>query len=196
LAMGYSPSATVFSAGVIGFNLGDAAVLPLLYAMVPALFDDERRHRANAILIATLTACAFGVYAIGGLLLDAMTHVSFLGLAPWRAVFVVVTLAGVMIVPLLMLLPGAQPGHKIVGRDATGGSASLDRFLLGMSGSAAAVDDASLFALFQSYTPNKSDAAGARSSSDFSFVTAQAACEVAVARPAKYTSSGVRYCSD
>lgn len=105
LAMGFAPSAAVFSAGVIGFNLGDAALLPLLYAMVPALFDDDRRHRANAILVATLTACAFGVFAVGGYLLELMGRVQGLALAPWRAVFVATAVAGLAIVPLLALLP-------------------------------------------------------------------------------------------
>lgn len=114
LAMGFSSSATVFSVGVIGFNLGDAALLPLLYAMVPALFEDERRQRANAILVATLTACAFGVFAVGGLLLNAMSRVGGLGLAPWRSVFVVVALLGLLIVPLLALLPRAQPRGVVI----------------------------------------------------------------------------------
>ena len=105
LAMGFAPSAAVFSVGVIGFNLGDAALLPLLYAMVPSLFNDERRHRANAILVATLTACAFGVFAIGGLLYDAMSRIDGLSLSPWRAVFVVTAVAGFLIVPALLLVP-------------------------------------------------------------------------------------------
>ena len=105
IAMGLATSATVFSAGVIFFNLGDAALLPLLYAMVPALFDDHRRHRANAILVATLTACAFGVFAVGGYLLELMGRVEGLALAPWRAVFVVTAVAGLVLAPLLALLP-------------------------------------------------------------------------------------------
>lgn len=118
LAMGYSSSATVFSIGIIGFNIGDAALLPLLYAMVPALFDDERRQRANAILVATLTACAFGVFAVGGFLLDVMARVGGFGLAPWRAVFIVVALVGLLVVPLLALLPGARSADTAVDRDA------------------------------------------------------------------------------
>jgi len=43
---------------------------------------------------------------------------------------------------------------EIFGSEQRGGSASQDRFLLGMSGSAAAVDDESLFTPFQSYTRN------------------------------------------
>ena len=108
LAMGLAPSAAVFSAGVVGFNLGDAAILPLLYAMVPALFDDDRRHRANAILVATLTACAFGVYAIGGLLYDWMSRVGGLGLDPWRSVFIVTAFAGLLLAPALALLPPSR----------------------------------------------------------------------------------------
>lgn len=120
LSMGFASSAAAFSVGVIGFNLGDAALLPLLYAMVPALFDDERRHRANAILVATLTACAFGVFAVGGLLLDAMSRAGGFGMTPWRAVFVVVALAGLVIVPLLALLPKANAGGTVTERgDAT-----------------------------------------------------------------------------
>jgi predicted MFS family arabinose efflux permease len=104
-AMGFAPSAAVFSVGVIGFNLGDAALLPLLYAMVPALFDDHRRHRANAILVATLTACAFGVFAVGGYLLDLLGRIEELSISPWRAVFLVTAVAGLALVPLLALLP-------------------------------------------------------------------------------------------
>lgn len=107
LAMGFAPSAAVFSAGVVGFNLGDAALLPLLYAMVPALFDDHRRHRANAILVATLTACAFGVFAVGGLMLEAMSRIEGLPMSPWRATFVVTALAGLVLVPVLALVPAS-----------------------------------------------------------------------------------------
>ncbi|MGA1581137.1 MAG: MFS transporter [Luminiphilus sp.] len=105
LTMGFAPSTLVFSIGVIGFNLGDAALLPLLYALVPTLFDDERRHRANAILVATLTACAFGVFAIGGFLYDVMSGLQNLSLTPWRAVFVVTAIAGFLIIPALFLVP-------------------------------------------------------------------------------------------
>jgi predicted MFS family arabinose efflux permease len=128
VAMGLSSTAAVFSIGVMGFNLGDAALLPLLYAMVPALFEDERRHRANAILVATLTACAFGVFAIGGLLLDAMSRTGGFGLAPWRAVFIVVAFAGLLVLPLLALLPGARSDLPVVDRDAASWSAYF-RFL-------------------------------------------------------------------
>lgn len=128
LAMGFAASATVFSAGVIFFNLGDAALLPLLYAMVPALFDDGRRHRANAILVATLTACAFGVFAIGGLLLEAMARFEGLPLAPWRAVFIVVALAGLVLVPALALLPASTAPATPQARDEAGWDAYA-RFL-------------------------------------------------------------------
>lgn len=125
LAMGFAASTTVFSAGVIFFNLGDAALLPLLYAMVPALFDDGRRHRANAILVATLTACAFGVFAVGGMLLEAAARIEGLPLAPWRAVFIVVALAGLVLVPALALLPAStapatEEARQEAGWDAYG----------------------------------------------------------------------------
>jgi len=129
LAMGFAASATVFSAGVIFFNLGDAALLPLLYAMVPALFDDQRRHRANAILVATLTACAFGVFAIGGLLLEAMARVEGLPLAPWRAVFIVVALAGLVLVPALALLPASTTAPATARAREAAGWDAYARFL-------------------------------------------------------------------
>jgi len=125
LAMGLAPSAAVFSAGVVGFNLGDAAILPLLYAMVPALFDDDRRHRANAILVATLTACAFGVYAIGGLLYDWMSRVGGLGLDPWRSVFIVTALAGLLLAPALALLPPSRSAVTVEERRAASWGAYL-----------------------------------------------------------------------
>ena len=125
LAMGLAPSAAVFSAGVVGFNLGDAAILPLLYAMVPALFDDDRRHRANAILVATLTACAFGVYAIGGLLYDWMSRVGGLGLDPWRSVFIVTAFAGLILAPALALLPPSRSAVTVEERRAASWGAYL-----------------------------------------------------------------------
>lgn len=125
MAMGFAPSAAVFSIGVIGFNLGDAALLPLLYAMVPSLFDDERRHRANAILVATLTACAFGVFAIGGLLYEAMSRIESLAIAPWRAVFIVTAIAGFMIIPALALVPRGRKVETPEERQAASWAAYL-----------------------------------------------------------------------
>lgn len=123
LAMGFAPSAAVFSVGVIGFNLGDAALLPLLYAMVPALFDDHRRHRANAILVATLIACAFGVFAVGGLLLEAMSRIENLPMSPWRATFVVTAVAGLVLIPVLTLVPASGGAASVVARgEATWGA--------------------------------------------------------------------------
>jgi MFS family permease len=120
--MGFAPSAAVFSLGVVGFNLGDAALLPLLYAMVPALFDDHRRHRANAILVATLTACAFGVFAVGGYLLDLLGRIEGLSISPWRAVFVVTAVAGLALVPLLALLPRSATADERGRQPATLGA--------------------------------------------------------------------------
>ncbi len=128
LGMGLATSSIVFSAGVIFFNLGDAALLPLLYAMVPALFDDGRRHRANAILVATLTACAFGVFAVGGLLLEAASRIEGLAIAPWRTVFIVVAVMGLVLVPALALLPPSASPSKALTREEAGWDAYA-RFL-------------------------------------------------------------------
>jgi len=105
VGMGLAQSQRGFTAGAIGINLGDAALIPLLYAMLSRLFLDQRLAIANAVLVAALVMGSYGSYALGGLLLGAMELSAPWGLAPWRAVAVIVALSGLAMAALLPLVP-------------------------------------------------------------------------------------------
>jgi MFS family permease len=113
--MGAAPTSAVLVGGVVGINLGDAALLPMLYAMVPALFSDRHRHLANSLLVATLVMGSYAVYGLAGLLLGFFERTGFAGLEPWRAVCLAVAGLGALLAALLVAIPAvaSKAGGKI-----------------------------------------------------------------------------------
>ena len=103
--MGIAPTSAVLVGGVVGINLGDAALLPMLYAMVPALFTDRHRHIANSLLVATLVMGSYAVYGLTGLMLGVFERTAVAGLEPWRAVCHAVAGLGLLLAGLLVALP-------------------------------------------------------------------------------------------
>jgi len=106
--MGTAPTTGLSVAGVVGINLGDAALLPMLYAMLPAMFSGRHRHLANSLLVATLVMGSYAVYGLAGLLLRAFEPDGIGTLEPWRSVCLVVALLGVVLAGLLAILPVAE----------------------------------------------------------------------------------------
>jgi MFS family permease len=108
--MGLANTTPGFTLGAVGINLGDAALLPLLYAMVPQIFTDRRsRDIANVWLVAVLMVGGYAVYALGGVLLHALEAGFLADLAPWRGLCLLVAFAGAVITLGLLLVPrGSQ----------------------------------------------------------------------------------------
>ena len=113
VVLGMAQGVAGYGAGLIGFNLGDAAMLPLIYAMVAARFDNSRRELANGILVAVILLSSSGIFAVGGLLLQAFEANPVGELAPWRAVCLCVAVLGPLAaLPLLIARRperGAEP---------------------------------------------------------------------------------------
>lgn len=112
LIMAMAQSVTVFAAGAVGFNLGDAALLPLIYGMIAATFRGKQRDLANATLVSLLLVGSFGVYAAGGALLELFASHPLAGLAPWRMTCLVIAGLGPLVAALLLLLPQPLQHHS------------------------------------------------------------------------------------
>jgi MFS family permease len=104
VVLAFAENTTGYATGLLGFNLGDAAMLPLIYAMVAARFHGASREWANAILVAVLLLSSSGIFALGGYLLNFFEHAPVFELSPWRAVCFCVAIVGpIVAAPLLFL---------------------------------------------------------------------------------------------
>ncbi|MCO5792553.1 MAG: MFS transporter [Blastomonas sp.] len=108
--MAFSQSVITFAIGAVGFNLGDAALLPLIYGILAATFHGKQRDTANAMLVSLLLVGSFGVYAVGGGMLEFFARHSWVGLAPWRLTCLTVAVMGPFAAALLVWVPNpSQP---------------------------------------------------------------------------------------
>jgi MFS family permease len=105
IVMGLAGTPAMFMVGAVGINLGDAALIPLLYGIVATSYSGKDRDIANACMVIALTVGGSAVIAVGGLLLRAFGDGVLFDLAPWRAVCVAVAIAGFCVVPLLLTVP-------------------------------------------------------------------------------------------
>lgn len=112
LVLALAQNTMSYAIGLLGFNLGDAAMLPLIYALVASRFHGASREWANAILVAVLLLSSSGIYALGGYLLSFFEQTTALALSPWRAVCLCVALIGPIIAGPLFLLRATQGAHK------------------------------------------------------------------------------------
>jgi MFS family permease len=109
VVMGLAQNTAMFTVGAMAINLGDAALLPLLYAMIPQIFGERERHFANTILVTVLMLGAYAVYWLGGVLLHSLDGGVLAGLAAWRAVCLVVALVGALVTLGLVIVPRGEP---------------------------------------------------------------------------------------
>lgn len=108
-AMGAATDATSLTLGVIGINLGDAALVPLLYAMLPTIAKtDDQLRTGNLVLIGTLMIGGMGLYAAAGSALAFIERVSPFELTSWRAMCFAVALTGLAALVSLTSLPPDQ----------------------------------------------------------------------------------------
>ena len=112
VVMGLAGSQTAFTVGAVGINLGDAALIPLLYGIVATAYVGKQRDLANAILVFTLTVGSAATLSLGGFLLQYFSGAPVADLAPWRTVCVAVALIGFIVTPFLEVVPGkGAPGQ-------------------------------------------------------------------------------------
>lgn len=107
MIMGLASTQPMFIIGAVGINLGDAALIPLLYGIVATAYSGKDRDIANACMVIALTVGGSAVIAVGGLLLRVFSDGLLFDLESWRAVCVAVGVAGLLVVPLLLTVPRA-----------------------------------------------------------------------------------------
>lgn len=113
--LAFASSKSVFALGVAGIILGEAALIPLLYAMIPAMFSDKQRPTANIVLVSVMVIGAYGVYAVLGALLQTFEDWNAIPLAPWRGVCLVVALTGAAVTAALVMTPARKENAPKVG---------------------------------------------------------------------------------
>ena len=136
-------------------GIGEAALAPAAFAMIPDLFPRQQVARATGIL-ASAAALGGGMAIVGGGLLADIAHqagniiVPVVGaVRPWQTVFLAIGLPGIMLALLAFLLPSrgatAPEGRPSIGHSASIPKSSAERgayrrwvvgnwqFLLGLS---------------------------------------------------------------
>lgn len=112
-ACGLAQSFTGYAAGVIAIAMGESAMIPIVYAMIPPIFAARERATANAIVYAILAAAGGLGLLVGGAALgwiDALQQAGALpgGTASWRLLFVATGLVGLPVALLLALVPRGE----------------------------------------------------------------------------------------
>lgn len=116
LLCGYAPSFWVLFAGRLIVGVGEAALAPAAMSMIADMFPAERRGLATGVFVMGMTIGGGVAIAIGGAVLGLAAAGGFQGiplldgLAAWRAVLVLLGLAGLPL--LLALLPIREPARR------------------------------------------------------------------------------------
>jgi MFS family permease len=99
-------------AAAAGMGMGEAAIVPIIYGLIPELVTERRRPLANGIyVLAVLLGGGLGI-ALGGLLLNHLGAISphvpaaLRGLETWRLAFICVAIPGPLIAALILTIGG------------------------------------------------------------------------------------------
>jgi MFS family permease len=93
----------------VGVGAGEATLSPASYTLVGDMFPRHKVATAAGVLAAGGAIGAAGAYAIGGMAIAwAQSIPPVLGLQPWQLVFVMVGLPGLLLAPLVFLIPDAR----------------------------------------------------------------------------------------
>jgi MFS family permease len=93
----------------LGVGAGEATLTPSSYAMVGDLFPPRHVGLAIGMLAAGQAIGAAAAYGIGGLIVQwAKSVEGDVGLASWQLAFIIVGLPGVLVAPLVFLIPGRK----------------------------------------------------------------------------------------
>jgi MFS family permease len=110
-ACGFAMSYFGYSAGAIAMAMGEAALIPIIYAMIPPIFPERERATANAIVYAIIVLAGGLSFMIGGAALGVIDGLKASGvaegIASWRILFVAAGVLGIPIAFLLAVVPPA-----------------------------------------------------------------------------------------
>lgn len=90
----------------MGVGVGEATLSPVGYAMVGDMFPRRRLAMAIGILASGTVIGAAFAYSVGGLLVQwAEAQGGLFGLRPWQTAIMMVALPGLLIAPLVFIVP-------------------------------------------------------------------------------------------
>ncbi|WP_447752699.1 MFS transporter [Sphingopyxis fribergensis] len=103
-------------AGTIGIAIGEAGLAPIVYAMIPDLFPERKRHTANLIFYGgSLFGTGIGM-ALSGAMLEWLAASPgslpawLAGVDSWRIAMVAIALPGPLFFLLVATMPLGKPG--------------------------------------------------------------------------------------
>ncbi len=119
-------------AGTVGIAIGEAGLVPIIYAMIPDLFPEQRRNTVNLIFYGgSLFGAGIGM-ALGGALLEWLAAASgslphgLAGVDSWRIAMVVIALPGPLFVLLVATMPLARRGAAVRSAETGDADKALD----------------------------------------------------------------------
>lgn len=157
----------------VGVGAGEASLVPAAYSMISDLFPPEKLGRAMSIFTMTAFIGIGLAYVAGGATIALVGAASFEGwlllegMAAWQRVFVLVSIPGLVLVPVLLLMPeparrgrtrsGAVPMREAISHVGRQRSALVPMFAgfaaITLSGYASAVWTPALFIRAYGWTP-------------------------------------------
>lgn len=106
-------------AGTVGIAIGEAGLIPIIYAMIPDLFPEHRRNTANLIFYGgSLFGAGIGM-ALGGAILEWLAASPgslpdwLAGVDTWRIAMVTIALPGPILLLLVATMPLARRGPPV-----------------------------------------------------------------------------------
>lgn len=112
----------------MGVGVGEATLSPVGYAIAGDLFSRRRLALATGTLAAGTALGAALAYGIGGFLMEwAEARGGLFGLRPWQTAIVLVALPGILIAPLVFIIP--KYADKAVSQDSTVPTAVDDGYI-------------------------------------------------------------------
>ena len=103
----------------LGVGAGEATLSPSAYALVGELFPPRRMAFAVGILAAGAAIGAAAAYGVGGIIVQWAEGLGgFAGLRPWQIAFIVVGLPGIVLAPLVFLIPGRKRNRSAAAKAA------------------------------------------------------------------------------
>ncbi|TZG26025.1 MFS transporter [Sphingomonas montanisoli] len=111
-ACGFAGSFGQLAVARFAVGIGEAALTPAAYAIVGELFPRRRLGLALGILAMGTAAGSAIAFLIGGPIIAWVDHVGGIsGFATWQVVFMLVGLPGLLIAPLIFIVPEKRRAH-------------------------------------------------------------------------------------
>lgn len=103
---GFATSFVQLFAARMGVGVGEATLSPVGYAIVGDMFSRRRLALATGVLAAGTSLGAAFAYGVGGVLVEwAESSGGLFGLRPWQTAIVLVALPGLLLAPLIFVVP-------------------------------------------------------------------------------------------